>query len=502
MSTPSRLTVAPVLLSLALARCGDPPATTTETSTLTTQAPPPDGSSSTTQAPTPTTGGTSTGAVDPTTAGESSTSTTDAIKYDVGVKEDVPEEGCVPEETDAVLTGTVYAPNLVIPVSGALVYASATAPEGVPDHVYCAECVKLPCDTPYTLSQADGSFSLPVPSGARYIVVQKGQFMRVTEVDVAPGDNPLAVEVTSLPDHRDPQSGLYIPNIALALGEFDRLEDALAKLGLADTDIDMNSYTETYVPGTEQFDMWDNTTFPMYPTLGTIEQLVLDYSKLEKYHILFVPCSNDPYIQSMFGDVAKDNVRKWVSEGGRFYVADWSNEYLFAGFGQYQTFHKNKNYGGTDLGSPYDSLGTVLDADLLAWLQALPAALKNINPQNGGGFDHPTIDALPQIETVDNWSGVLATPKILVDDGMGGKVDVGHKIWIEGPGDGVNVPVEPQPLTITAQYGCGKIMFTTYHMAEFLDSYIGLTPQELVLLYLILEIGVCQEAFEPPPPPD
>jgi hypothetical protein len=45
-------------------------------------------------------------------------------------------------------------------------------------------------------------------------------------------------------------------------------------------------------------------------------------------------------------------------------------------------------------------------------------------------------------------------------------------------------------------------MFTTYHMAEFNDTYIGLTPQELVLLYLILEIGVCQQAFEPPPPPD
>jgi hypothetical protein len=36
-------------------------------------------------------------------------------------------------------------------------------------------------------------------------------------------------------------------------------------------------------------------------------------------------------------------------------------------------------------------------------------------------------------------------------------------------------------------------------MAEYQDTYIGLTPQELVLLYLILEIGVCQTPYLPPP---
>jgi hypothetical protein len=52
-------------------------------------------------------------------------------------------------------------------------------------------------------------------------------------------------------------------------------------------------------------------------------------------------------------------------------------------------------------------------------------------------------------------------------------------------------------LTVTAQYGCGKIQFTSYHTAEFFD-YVGLSPQELVLIYTILEIGVCQEPLPPP----
>jgi len=495
------------VIPLILASCGDAGGGSAESTNVTTLTPSTGMAEDSSGPATPTSSAstsTSTSGQGETSATGGTTMATEAVKYDVGAAETGDTDvDCDPEPSDATLEGTVYAPNLVIPVSGALVYASKTAPEGVPNEVYCAECIELPCDTPYVLTEPDGSFSLPVTSGMRYIVVQKGQFLRSTEISVVPGVNALTSDVTSLPDHRDEANGLYIPNIALALGEFDRLEDALGKLGLADTLIDNNFYSEQFVEGSEQFDLWSNQSFSEYQVQGTIADLVMDYAKLSKYHILFVPCSDDPYIAEMYGQTGKDNIRQWVAAGGRFYVADWSNEYLFAGFGQYQTFHKNTFGGGTDLSPPYDSLGTVLDDDLLAWLGALPQALKDINPINGGFTDHPVIDSLPQLLTVDSWSGVLSTPKVLVDDGMGGQVDVGHKIWIAGPGDGDNVPLDPpQPLTISAQYGCGKIMFTTYHMAEFNDTYIGLTPQELVLLYLILEIGVCQQAFEPPPPPD
>ena len=53
---------------------------------------------------------------------------------------------------------------------------------------------------------------------------------------------------------------------------------------------------------------------------------------------------------------------------------------------------------------------------------------------------------------------------------------------------------------VRGEYGCGKIMFTAYHTAEG-GKYIGLTPQELVLMYLILDIGVCQEPYDVPPIP-
>ena len=77
---------------------------------------------------------------------------------------------------------------------------------------------------------------------------------------------------------------------------------------------------------------------------------------------------------------------------------------------------------------------------------------------------------------------------------MGMTVNIGHRVWMEGPGDGFTVPSSPDhPLTITAQMGCGKLQFTSYHAAEFTATYTGLTPQELVLVYTILEIGTCQK---------
>jgi hypothetical protein len=157
-------------------------------------------------------------------------------------------------------------------------------------------------------------------------------------------------------------------------------------------------------------------------------------------------------------------------------------------FPEYQTF-QGGNFGGGDLGS-YDSLADVLDPDLLAWLEALPDGLKDINDLNDE--PHPTLYQLPQLQTVDNWSAIIDTAEVLVPDGMGGQVDVGHKIWLEGDGLGLGV----HPLTVTGQYGCGKIQFTSYHTAEFFD-YVGLSPQELALFYTILEIGVCQLPVDP-----
>lgn len=421
------------------------------------------------------------------------------VKLDQNADETGDTGDCsMPGFADASISGVVHAPNMEIPVSGALIWASKTRPEGIPDKVYCAECIELECGTnPSTISEPDGSFELELHSGTWWIAVQKGQFLRLTELEVEVGSNPLPDEQTSLPDRHSPDEGEYIPKIALAWGAYDRLEDGLAKLGLGDTLVDSDQHRETLIPGTEQFEVWDNSgTSIDLDVVGEFGDLLEDGELLEQYHIVFVPCSND-FALGDLDSQAKTNLREWVEQGGKLYVSDWSNEFIGETFSQYQNFWEKS--GDTDLPTEYDSTGTVLDEGLLAWLDALPPGLKDINEKNEDD-NHPTINDLPLIETVNNWSGVEAVPSVMVDDGMGGMVDVGHKVWVEGPGDGSIIDDGSWPLTISGEYGCGKLMFTTYHTAEGSDAYIGLTPQELVLLYLILEIGVCQTPYQPPPP--
>ncbi|MBC8066757.1 MAG: hypothetical protein IAG13_00360, partial [Deltaproteobacteria bacterium] len=127
-----------------------------------------------------------------------------------------------------------------------------------------------------------------------------------------------------------------------------------------------------------------------------------------------------------------ENIREWTAAGGRWYVADWSNEWLQMVFPEYQDLANwDGSEGSADNGS-YDSLADVLDPGLLAWLTALPPVLKDINPLN----DEPRPDLfdLPQVLTVDNWSGIEAVLPVVVPDGMGGEADVSHKVWLEGPG--------------------------------------------------------------------
>ena len=395
---------------------------------------------------------------------------------------------------NATLTGTVFAPNGTIPVVGALVYTTNNPPEGIPDQVYCAECVELECGVDFTETDVEGNFSLATDSGmGKYLVVQKGQFLRITQINIAAGNTNLPDATVELPGEWDPANGLYIPKIAVANGSYDRIEDALGKFGLGDTNI--ANFTESTVPGTESFELWNNGRDPStdgFPSQGTMADLVSDPANLARYHIIFVPCSSDTYLSAL-NQGGVDNVRAWVEAGGRWYVADWANEWMSGTFPEYQNF-----YGGNDgdLGA-YDSLADVLDDGMLNWLEALPDPLKDINPLNDE--NHPTLFQLPQLLTVDNWSGIqYPLPEILVDDGLGNMVNVGHTPWLEGPGGGWDIPVNDiHPLTVTGQYGCGKIQFTSYHTAEFFD-YVGLSPQELVLIYTILEIGVCQDPLPPP----
>ncbi|MBV1861690.1 MAG: hypothetical protein KUG77_24940, partial [Nannocystaceae bacterium] len=237
-----------------------------------------------------------------------------------------PDEGgnnCTPTPTNATLTGTVYAPNLEIPISGAVVYLTPDDAEPVPDGVYCAECVEIPCDSDFVLTNADGTFELPARTGpGQKLVVQKGQFLHATPLDVVEGDTVIAPEDSNLPGEWNPEEGMWIPRIAVVRSAtYDRIYDLLGKIGMGQV-----SGSGDLMEGTQSFDIFEQ------PAGGS---LLDDLDAMRQYHIIFVPCM----AQEGMGDLTPqriDNVRQWVSEGGKWYVTDWANEYLYETFPNYQ----------------------------------------------------------------------------------------------------------------------------------------------------------------------
>lgn len=382
-------------------------------------------------------------------------------------------------DTDAVVQGTVYAPNMELPISGALVYMTDQPVDPVPDGVYCAECVELDCETPFVLSEADGSFALPAVAGTgQQLVVQKGQFLRVVDLDVSVGDNPVPANKSNLPGLWNPAAGMWIPRIAVYETNPDKVYNVLAKFGLGQ--IDANG---SLVPGTEQFTL-----------IGDDDQgaFLDDLAAMSQYHIIFVPCASTKYWNTAptVPEARAQNIRDYVEAGGKWYATDHSNEYIKEPFPNYQDFH---NPGMPDIQPAYDSTGTVVDPGLLAWLDALPPALKDI----GGG--NPTLNMLPTVVTQLNYSGIEAIHEIIVQDDEGVDVNVGHHTWVEGPCASCSDPIVARPMAISGQYGCGRMMYSTFENSSLAHS--GLNPQELMLLYMILEIGVCFGEPPPPPPP-
>lgn len=383
---------------------------------------------------------------------------------------------CTPTPTDATLHGTVFAPNLEIPISGAVVYVTPGDAEPVPDGVYCAECVEIPCNSQFVLTNADGTFELPAHAGAgQSLVVQKGQFLHVTPIDIDSGDNTVAPVDSNLPGEWDPAGGQWIPRIAVVQTTNDTIYNVLAKIGLGEVDGNGG-----LVNGTEHFDLYGQADGG---------SLLDDLDAMRQYHIIFIPCMAQVGMGTL-ADARMNNIRQWVEEGGKFYVTDWANEYLYQTFPNYQTLHNQAT--NPDLGY-YDTTGIVDDPGLLAWLQALPPALQDI----GGG--QPNLLNLPTVDIVDNWSGIDSLSSVMVTDDEGNEIDVGHHTWVEGTCPVCSPSNELRPMTISAEYGCGRMMFSTYHTDEGLHA--GLIPQELILLYIILEIGVCHDTPPPPPPP-
>jgi len=405
-----------------------------------------------------------------------------------------------PQVLTATVTGKVWAPNQgpgqaapgqEIPIAGALVYITTTKPEPIPAGVYCEACVATPQGG--VLTSADGSFKLEVAPGNYWLVIQKGQFRIEQMVGLSLGAQALPSASTTLPSQYKPEAGLYMPKIAVVRGSSDRIEDILGKLGFGT--MAGNSYSNPNGENGPEIAMFD------YSGTSSVTTLLNDINEMRKYHIIFFPCapSMSSIDTALRNQTVLANIRRYVNEGGKLYVTDWSGELADRSFpqqielgdpgadsvGTYDptTFTGTLTTIGNANGSSYTSSdGKAVDPDLNAWLGL------QMGPQEGGGGVGLYNPNAFTVTGSYNWIRSLNQVQIGVDPMNLPVYDV-PKAWMTGSGPSRG---GAKPLAVTYEpTGCGKVLYTTFQTST--TSHVGLYPQERVLLYLIMEIQTCSD---------
>lgn len=375
------------------------------------------------------------------------------------------------------LTGKVVAPEGTVPISNALVYLTSHLPDAIPGQAYCDTCVHLTPMEPYAYSGPDGTFKLPAfATGTQYLVVQKGQFRRVRQLDVHTGDQPVAGPYTRLPGKNDPANNDTIPKIAMAAGGFDRIDFSLQKLGI------------------EEFYRYGDPPFPVpgaTPGIKTGQDgraLTTQAAELAKYHIVLLPCAafgfthDDNQGSNVCGaPIASEEqaFKSYVESGGKLYVTDYGYEAVRQTWPGFISFYDDRM---NVLSGTKDGVGTACragaeDTDGVATDQGLDSWLKAI------GHSSLTLQA--------SWTRIASVAPQPGVDADGKPTTITPKVWMTSDYEGA-----PHPATVSFEQKCGRVLFSTYHAEG--DTNSALLAQEKALLYILLEVGVCVGKMPPP----
>ena len=397
-------------------------------------------------------------------------------------------ENACPNGTSTTLSGRVVAPNGVDPIPFARVYVPSQV-NPFPDGVSCDVCSDTTGSALVsTVSEVDGTFTLgPIPTREDQppgetvqLVAQKGRFRQVETVtiDTPCGANGSSDVTYALPSQNAGED--TIPNIAVVTGRYDVMECVLRELGLAPGSFDLYNGIKSLIGGTPGVE-------------GQFNTLLGDLDRMKQYNIIFINCSDNDF-ESLLGNAAvRANVDAYVSAGGRLYVTDWSYDYLeqipslapVIDFAPSPSGDAPETRNGAAVGrGGIETDAAVLDDGMASWLTAVEEVTGDELISDAGKvhIEHFLID----------WAMQLQVP-----------TRTESKVWLEGQVSGGGGTSGVRPLTTTYDHQeCGRVLYSSYHTAGGrrqlpTDSFPGycasqrLSPQERVLLYLILHVADC-----------
>lgn len=428
------------------------------------------------------------------------------------------------------ISGTVWAPGNApgmvpatheIPIFGAVAYLSLQPPPPIPQRVHCEQCVDPPGKAVFT--DHYGNFTIPnIQPNTYWLVIQKGQFRLEQEIIVGENANiQLPATQTTLPSVHDPDNGQWVPRIAIASGFWDHIEDILGKMKLGAVD-SAGVFIGNTAAGV--FDLYsnggrtDDSAIMPLSELFQITSGTLDGGDIEgpmmDYHIIFIPCSTQTFGGSGLSGAPLETlqaIRAYVAAGGKLYVTDWSGEWSDNIFPEQLRFASDHDTPASAWNEATQSWNTgqfnsadgfssteadharAVDDDLNTWLdgQVGPIVLPDFGGYGQGTFDADNFVVEGKYDFIEELVSVYVG-----DDDKGFPIyDEPHAYVIgdEGgtPATCTGTGAGCSPFTVTFEpTGCGRVLYSTYHTAD--NDHVGLVPQERVLLYLIMEIGVCK----------
>jgi len=374
------------------------------------------------------------------------------------------------------LQGVVYAPSGTFPISGALVYITSGDAVPIEDNAYCYACDDM-TGKKWTLSGPDGSWTLDgVMAGERNLVTRKGFFQRQRQITVTGDLQDVPAEITTLPAE-DSGDGLdTIPNYAVVQSGPDYPEDLLAKMGLGK--LTTSGSLDTAQPF--NFDLYAESG---YPDIGPTAHIFSSQEYLNQYHMVFFPCINTGMLAG--NHIAE--LQAYVTAGGKIYSSCWAGHWVEKPFPDVIDFNGVDTIPSPgDVGS-YVTHGSVNDPAMRDWLDVVVNDAAVSEPLLSG----ETLDWYPFSGAwilIDSLNMSTYAGHGLEEDGF----NVVPRVWVT---DLEEYPTHP--LTLTYNYDCGKIFYSAYQVVESSTSAL-IRPQEWVLVYLFLEVGVCEGEYEDP----
>jgi hypothetical protein len=412
------------------------------------------------------------------------------------------------------LTGTVFAPNGTDPVAGATVYIpSSGSTMIVKNRTPAGKTVTgsdstTTCDDPpenacaETCSLPDGTFALDssaCSSTATTLKIVKGTLAKTTTLECSGTTCTLAATDTTFAS-----SGTGAPSMAVVTGNYDAMEDVLAKLGFGSLGIDgrldiSQPFDFTLFNGNYNSEL-DAGTYQTFDKLldGTVA--------MSDYDIIFINCGNS--YESMLTDSAVvDRIKNYVTAGGKLYVTDWSYDFIEQTFPEFLRFQDEADDpltpgGINDAQDGYD--GVTVDADvndetMKDWLRevtvnasvldtTIPGNPEDVgNDCNGSGTYTQLTGALKSDDSIP--IGDFLSGWIYIYSVHSGAAALAPTLWIDtGDGSSADFGIDNRPLTASVSYGSngGKIAYSSYHTAHQCPTQ-GFWSQERILQYLIFE---------------